>query len=89
MTQNRIQAGVLTKRYPVAYLSEVVYFTQPMPRELAETVRSLRRDHGVAYADLMWVLSESDPDGGQCFSFGKALTERAVLELRDEDRSWK
>lgn len=77
------------KRFPVSFLSEVVYFTQPMSRELAEAVRSLRRDHRLSYDAVMWALSESDPDIGQCFTFGKALTERAVLELRDEDTSWK
>ena len=89
MPQRRFKTGVLTKRFPVSYLSEVVYFTQPMSRELAETVRSLRRDHRLPYDAVMWALSETDPDLGQCFTFGKALTERAVLELRDEDTSWK
>jgi hypothetical protein len=89
MTQRRFQTGVVTKSFPVSFLSEVVYFTQPMPRELAEAVRSLRRDHRLSYDAVMWALSESDPDIGQCFTFGKALTERAVLELRDEDTSWK
>jgi hypothetical protein len=89
MTQRRFQTGVVTKRFPVSFLSEVVYFTQPMSRELAEAVRSLRRDHRLSYDAVMWALSESDPDIGQCFTFGKALTERVVLELRDEDTSWK
>jgi len=89
MTQRRFQTGVVTKRYPASFLSEVVYFTQPMSRELAETVRSLRRDHSLSYDAVMWALSESDPDMGQCFTFGKALTERAVIELKDEDTSWK
>jgi len=89
LTQKRFQTGVVTKRFPVSYLSEVIYFIQPMSHELAETVRSLRRDHGLPYEAVMWALSESDPDVGQCFTFGKALTERAVLELRDDDKSWK
>ena len=89
MTQNRLHTGILTKRFPVSLLSEVVYFTQPISRELAETIRALRRDHGLSYDAVMWALSESDPDMGQCFTFGKALTERAVLELKDNDTSWK
>lgn len=88
MGQNRFQLGTVTKRFPVSFLSEVVYFTQPMPRELAETIRILRRDHGLSYDALMWALSESDPDRGQCYTFGKALTERASLELKDDDQSW-
>ena len=89
MTQRRFQVGLVTKRYPVSFLSEVVYFTPPMSRELAETVRALRRDHSLSYDAVMWALSESDPHGGQCFTFGKALAERAVLELKDDDTSWK
>ena len=89
MKQNRLQTGVITTRFPVSLLSEVVYFTQPMSRELAETIRALRRDHGLSYDAVTWALSESDPDMGQCFTFGKTLTERAVLELKDNDTTWK
>lgn len=89
MTHKRFQTGVVLKRFPVSFLSEVVYFTQPMSRELAETIRALRRDHGLSYDAVMWALAESDPDTGQCYTFGKALTERAVLELKDDDKSWK
>ena len=89
MPQRRFPAELLTKRFPVSFLSEVVYFTQPMSPQLAETVRILRRDHGLSYDEVMWALSESEPDPGQCFTFGKALTERAALELRDDDTSWK
>ena len=60
-----------------------------MPMELAETIRVLRRDHGLAYADVMWALAESDPDSGQCYGFGKALTELAGRALKDEDPAWK
>lgn len=88
MSRSRIPDGVVVKRFPVSFLSEVVYFTQPMSRELAETIRTLRRDHGLSYDALMWALSESDPDRGQCYTFGKALTERASLELKDNDQSW-
>lgn len=89
MTERRFQVGVVTKRYPVSFLSDIVYFTQPMSRELAETICILRRDHNLSYDALMWALSESDPDAGQCVTFGKALTERARIELKDDDESWR
>jgi hypothetical protein len=89
MTQKRFQSELVTKKFPVSFLSEVVYFTQPMPHQLAETIRILRRDYGLSYDEVMWALSEPEPDKGQCFTFGKALTERAVLELKDDDKSWK
>jgi hypothetical protein len=89
MHKRRFQAELVTKRFPVSFLCVVVHFTQPMSRQLAETVRVLRSDHGLAYNEVMWALSESDPDSGQCFTFGKALTERAALELKDDDTSWK
>jgi hypothetical protein len=60
-----------------------------MPLDLARTIRTLRRDHGLRYEDIMWSLAESDPDRGQCFGFGKALTERACLALNDHDPAWK
>jgi hypothetical protein len=77
------------KRFPVSFLGDVVYFAQPMPKELAETIRTLRRDHGLDYSDVMWALSESDPDAGQCYGFGKALSELACRELNDYDPNWK
>jgi hypothetical protein len=89
MAKRRSQQAVVAKRFPVSFLSEVVYFTQPMPRGLAETIRILRRDHGLGYDELMWALSESDPAPDQCYTFGKALVERAKLELHDDDPSWR
>ena len=56
-----------------------------MPRELGETIRVLRRDHGLTYEAVMWALSESNPDAGRCYGFGKALTERASIGLKDND----
>jgi hypothetical protein len=56
-----------------------------MPRELAETIRTLRRDHQLSYEDVTWALSKSDPDTGQCYGFGKPLTERARIELNDNN----
>ena len=60
-----------------------------MPIELAETIRTLRRDHRLSYPGIMWSLAESDPDSGQCFGFGKVLTELACRVLNDEDPAWK
>ena len=76
------------RRYPASYLSDVVYCTQPMTTELAETIRVLRREHGVDYASLGFFLCESDPDAGGSFGLGKALTELAALHLQDFDRAW-
>lgn len=83
------QRAVIVKRFPVPVLSDIVYGSQEMPIELAETIRTLRRDHRLDYQDLMWSLSESDPDAGQCFGYGKALTELACLRLNDFDPAWK
>ena len=83
------QSAVTIRRHPVSLLSDIAYFEKPMPRELAETIRTLRRDHKLSYTDLMWALSETDPDIGHCFGFGRALTERAAIELNDDNPSWK
>jgi hypothetical protein len=79
---------VSIRRYPVAYLCEVVYCTQPMTTELARIIRALRREHRVAYAELGYFLCESDPDVGASFGLGKALTELAALHLQEDYRSW-
>ena len=89
MAGNHINPRLVIRRYPVAYLSDLAYFATPMPAELAELIRVLRRDRGLSYDQVMWALSESDPDMGQCVTFGKALTEAAHLLLRDPDRSWR
>jgi hypothetical protein len=89
MPKRRSQPAVVLKRFPVSFLSDIAYFTKPMPRELAETIRTLRRDHKLTYEAVMWALAESDPDMGQCYGFGKALTERARIELDDDDPNWR
>ena len=81
-------APTVVRRYPASYLSDVVYCTQPMTTELAEVIRTLRRDHGVDYMRLGFYLCESDPDAGGSFGLGKALTELAAIHLRDHDRAW-
>ena len=81
-------APVVVRRYPASYLSDLVYGVQRMTTELAEVIRTLRRDHGVDYVRLGFYLCETDPDTGGSFGLGKALTERAALHLTDQDRTW-
>jgi len=80
---------MITGRFPVAFLSSVVYCEQPMPLELAETIRMLRRDRKLQYEDVMWALCEALLGRGQAGSFGQALTELACLKLHDDDAAWK
>jgi len=47
---------------PLRILSDVVYGIQPMTTEMAEVIRTLRRDHGVDYVRLGFTFCESDPD---------------------------
>jgi len=82
------KAPVVVHRYSASYLTDVVSDIQPMTSELAEIIRTLRRDHGVDYVRLGFYLSESDPDPGGSFGLGKALTELAALHLHDHDRAW-
>jgi hypothetical protein len=85
---NAPRRAVVAKRFPVSLLSDIVYSIRPMPLDLARTIRALRLEHGLQYEDVMWSLSESDPDPGQCYGFGKALTELACRELNDDDPAW-
>ena len=77
------------KRFPISFLNDVVYCSQPMPRKLAETIRALRRDHRLDYSNIAMALAECEPDAGQSFGYGKALTELACLKLNDYDPNWK
>ena len=61
---------------------------QPMTTEMAEVIRTLRRDHGVDYVRLGFYLCESDPDTGGSFGLGKALTELASVHLNGHDHAW-
>jgi hypothetical protein len=79
---------ILVRRYPGSYLGDVVYGVQPMTTEMAEIIRTLRRDHGVDYSRLGYYLCESDPDRGSSFGLGKALTELAAVHLKDQDPVW-
>ena len=79
---------IVVRRYPASYLSDLVYGVQPMTTELAEVIRTLRRDHGVDYVRLGFYLCETDPDTSGSFGLGKALTELAALHLGDHDRAW-
>jgi hypothetical protein len=75
---------IFIRRYPASYLSEIACCSQPMTTELAENIRTLRREHCVDYRRLGYYLCESDPDLGASFGLGKALVELAALHL-DED----
>ena len=59
-----------------------------MAKELAEAIRMLRRDYGIAYDELGYYLCESDPDAGTSFGLGKALVEIAAHTLDDHDTAW-
>jgi hypothetical protein len=89
MSPRALPKGVVARRLPISLLASIVSCEQEMPLELAQTIRTLRRDHSLRYEDIMWSLAESDPDRGQCFGFGKALTEMACLALNDNDPAWK
>ena len=77
------------QRMATTQLARIVFFEEAMSSDLAAVIRSLRRDHTLSYAEIMWALAESNPDGGQCHTFGKALTEQAYRLLKDGDESWK
>jgi len=79
---------LVVRRYPASYLSDLVYGIQPMTTELAQIIRTLRRDHAVDYTRLGFYLCETDLDSGGSFGLGKALTELAALHLGDHDRAW-
>ena len=89
MSVRHQKIGVVVRRFPVRVLSDIVYGTTPMPQELAESIRTLRLEHRLSYARIMWSLCESDPDSGQCFGFGKALVELACQRLKDFNPGWK
>ena len=76
------------RRYSSSGLTDIIYGTQPMSTELAEAIRTLRRDHGVDYVRLGFYLCESDPDAGASFGLGKTLVELASRQLIDDDPSW-
>jgi len=82
------QRSFVFRRYPASYLCDVVYCIEPMTPELAETIRVLRRDHGIDYVQLGFILCETDPDSGGSFGLGKALTDLAASYLHDRDPAW-
>ena len=56
-------APVIVRRYAASHLCDVVYGIQPMTTEMAEVIRTLRRDHRVDYARLGFYLCESTLTG--------------------------
>ena len=89
MSHRGVPRGIIAKRQPISVLNGIAYFEQEMPMELAQTIRTLRRDHSLTYEEIMWALAETDPAQGQCFGFGRALTERACITLQEDDPAWK
>jgi len=89
MSGRQMKIGVVVRRFPVSVLSDIVYCAIAMPKELAESIRTLRLEHGLSYEDIMYSLCESSPDPGQCYGFGKALVELACQCLQDFNPSWK
>src|SRR5450631_172769 len=47
MSSRSLPHGVVARRLPVAFLSSIVSCEQEMPLDLAQTIRTLRRDHGL------------------------------------------
>ena len=88
MNRTNREPSIVVRRYPSTFLCDVIYGHAPMTSELAEVIRTLRRDHHVDYASLGYYLCESDPDGGASFGLGKALTELAAIHLGDKSRDW-
>lgn len=89
MSGRRKQVGVVVRRFPVAVLNDIVYAAAPMPMELAQTIRTLRREHRLAYEEVMLALCKSEPSRSECYGFGKALVELACQCLNDFDPNWK
>lgn len=85
---NRLEPPAIFRRYAVADLCDVVYGVQPMSADLAEAIRTLRRDFAVDYVRLGFFLCESDPDQGTSFGLGRALVELAAQHLGDHDPAW-
>ena len=52
---------VIVRRYPASLLCDIVYGIAPMTTELAETIRTLRRDYAVDYAAFGCYLCETNP----------------------------
>lgn len=76
MTHSRIPS-IAIRRLPVSELLEIFNCEKPMPADLAASIRLLRTQHGVGYADLAFYLAESDPPYGLCVGLGKGLAELA------------
>ena len=75
-------------RYKGTYLCDIIYGIEPMPLELAQTIRTLRETHNLQYPELGFYLCETDQDWGASQGMGKALTELAALLLKEERAEW-
>jgi hypothetical protein len=72
-------SSVIVRRRPLSELLEIFNCEKPMPQDLAASIRFLREQHAVGYADLAFYLSESDPPYGLCVGLGKGLAELAEM----------
>ena len=82
------ESPIFFRRYSAGHLCDVIYSIQPMSLDLAEAVRTLRRDHAVDYTQLGFFLCESDPDSGASFGLGRSLVELAARQFGDHDPAW-
>jgi hypothetical protein len=76
------------RRFAIRYLSDIVYGIQPMPMDLAEYIRTVRREQNFDYPTLFAAICESEQTRGTSTSMGKALIDIASRLLQDDDTSW-
>jgi hypothetical protein len=79
--------SIVVRRFSVSELLEVLNCQKPMPKELAASIRLLREQHGIGYADLAFYLAESDPPYGLCVGLGKGLAELAEIYYSQNKQS--
>lgn len=87
--QNLPNSTLTLPRMSVKQIDDLVYGHIEMTENLAQTIRALRLEHRLSYDQVMWALCQSDPNLGQCVSYGKALIELACMKLNDFDPNWK
>lgn len=80
-------SSIVVRRFPVSELLEIFNCEKPMPPDLAATIRLLRTQHSIGYADLAFYLAESDPPYGLSVGLGKGLAELAERDYPQEGKS--
>jgi hypothetical protein len=66
---------------------EIFYCQKPMPQELAASIRYLREQYDILYADLGFYLTETDPPFGFCVGLGKGLAELAEIYYSEDKKN--